>query len=810
MSFFTCPWLRKLRTTAPSEVARSDQTHAEGASQQDQTQGPLLSGFDNIPPLSQKQLGNFTHMLRRRFSRESKTSNEHRDSGKFSLPFSLKARSTTKPGTELMVLEDIGSSLMSERGYDSDARDIPTPTRANHMAASPAAQGFRRMELIDLMERSQEREESERWTTDQSPHKSDSRDSPLGMHYIPTPKSSLRGAPHPLREANSQHPALEDERTRGERILQMGLARSQPNMNVPSRGSGPSISMHSPALVGSNAVDDVNFIAHWDQYLRRGQRKGMTTSGSLPNWSTDALVAQRRQPGTAAMSQTDLQTDLRALHLGDLKISHRLASQTMSSGSISRNPSSVDLARYNRHGQLMSSSHENLHPRQRSPQGQISRRGPSSFYSQQSSHPSSRETSPRVQSLVHIERPIQFNQGTRGKPQSGGPITDNGSMHGSRFREHCDATNAPPQYHGQPHDPNHRSPRRISAGWMSGGRRVGYGYSPVSAAEDAPTQHQGSDGHPSDVAGWRSPIKNDRQFQSPFQDCRMGPEEMEPTIKEPRPIPPPMNPKRHETVAATIPHSMTSPHSAKDYPMPPDLPTFMDSRYNRSSLDYETGAVWVDESNPPSLRAPELLSTTQNERYEVPSSAHYGNRPNDVSATCWARLSRSVNVQLLARKNGEGLDGHETGSHGDSRLAIGYTVDKVRDTAKPIVGHVEIEPSTAEPFTADQRDEEEDQAGQLHPSNSRSSRWLLKLSKRQATRCSPNIHKQEISQTSSAFVECDSNSARRTNSTKSSGAEDPARVYQDCLRMPGSFDGSRWANRRSKVLWDLCTSEDDY
>jgi hypothetical protein len=117
----------------------------------------------------------------------------------------------------------------------------------------------------------------------------------------------------------------------------------------------------------------------------------------------------------------------------------------------------------------------------------------------------------------------------------------------------------------------------------------------------------------------------------------------------------------------------------------------------------------------------------------------------------------------------------------------------------------------AEHLVAEYAGEDEDQAGQLHPSNSRSSRWLLKLSKRRASRRLPNIHNQEPSQASSApFDDCDSYSAGLTNSTKSSEAEDPASTYRECLRMPGSFDGSRWANRRSRVLWDMVTTGDDY
>jgi hypothetical protein len=754
-------------------------------------------------------------MLRRRFSRESKSSNDHREPGKLALPFSLRAKSTTKPGTGLTVVEDIGSSLMSERGYDSDARNIPTPTRANHMGASPAARGFCRMELSDLVERSQERDGSERWTPDQSQANSDSRGSPFGMHYIPTPKSSLRGVPRQNRDMNSQRPVLEEERLRGEHAVQMGLARSLPNLTASNQVSGPP-SRHSPAPGGPGVADDVNLMAHWDQYLKRGQKNGMATSGSVPNLSTDVLVSNKRQPPTSGISFTDP----RSLNLGDLGISHRLASQTMSSGSNSRNPSSLDLARNNRYGPFVSSSHENLQPRQRSPQGHMIRRDPSSFYSRQGSHPSSTNTSPRIQSpRVSAEKPTHAYQGIKEKAQGVGPALDHGYFHKSRFHEHCDAVNSPPHHQGQPHDPNDLgSPRRVSAGWMSGGRRVGYGYSPVPGAEEAWSQREDDSVHSKQAPGWgpypalADPnMKNEGGVQS--QGRRRDPREtVETTSQEPNPIPPPMNPKRHETGAATAPRARVSPQSTKDYPMPPYLRAFSGSRANRSSRDYETGAFWVDEINTPDLRAPEVPPTTQNEHCEVPKSSHYTTHPNDASATRWARLSRSMNVQPRARKAGEGLDGHGTGSNCDSRSEIGQSVAKSGDTAEdnPSDRHVTEHPA-AQHLDAEHAGEDEDQAGQLHPSNSRSSRWLLKLSKRRASRRLSNIHNREPSQASSVpFDDCDSNSAGLTNSTKSSEAEDPASAYRECLRMPGSFDGSRWANRRSRVLWDMVTTGDDY
>lgn len=746
-------------------------------------------------------------MLRRRFSRESKSLNGQRESGKLALSFSLKSRSTTTPGTELTVLEDIGSSLMSERGYDSDARNIPTPTRANHMGGSPGARGFRRMELSDLVERSQERDESERWATDQLQNNPDSHDSPFGMHYISTPKSSLRSISHPAREMDSQRPGL-DERLRGEHGEQMGLARPFPSLTASSQESGLPLSRHSPALSGPEGADDMNLMTHWDQYLKRGQKNGMLTSGSVPNLSTGALGSKKRQITSSGMSLADPRT----LHLGDFGISQRLASQTMSSGSIS----SPDLVRNNRNGPFMSSQ-ENLQPRQRSPQGQMRRlRDPSSFYSNQSSHPSSTNASSRVQSPgTPTEKPMYTNQG---KAQGEGPAENNGFVYESRFREYCDTVNSPSSYQGQPCGPNDRgSPRRVSAGWMSGGRRLGYGYSPVPGAEDVQYQYEDDCVHanqgPYPVIADAN-TKNERGGQS--QGCRGDPlGTVETKFQEPNPIPPPMNPKRHETGPFTVPRATTSPRSTKNSPVPPYSRAFMGSRTNRSSRDYETGAVWVDEINIPDLRAPEVPPKTQNKHCEVPQSSHYSTHPNHASASRRSRLGQSMNLQPRARKNGEGLDGHGTGSNCNSRSAIEQSVGNLEGPAKAPSEHHAKEHLEANPLDTRHHGDDEDQAGQMHPTNSRSSRWLLRLSKRRASRRLSNIHHQESSQESSQassapFHECDSSSVRRTNSTKSSGAEDPASAYQECLHMPGSFDGSRWANRRSRVLWDMVTIEDNY
>jgi len=740
-------------------------------------------------------------MLRRRFSRESRSSNDHRESGKLAFPFSLKSMSTPKPGTELTAIQDIGSSLMSERGYDSDARNLSTPTRANPMdptGDSPGARGFRRMELSDLVERSQERDESERWARDQSQNNPNARHSPFGMHYIPTPKSSMRRSRSPIREVSSYRSARADDRVGGENGMQMGFARSLPNLNASSQESGLPLSKHSPALGGLEGANNSNSTVHWDPYLERGQKNGLASLGSVPNLSTDVLVSKKRQTTTSGVSVTDPQT----LNLSDFGISHRLASQTMSSGSMSFNLSSPDLVRNNRYDPFMSSSQENLQPCQRPPQGMSRLRDPSSFYSQPGSHPSSRNTSPRARSP---ERPMPANQAIKEKVRGEVPAVDNGFVHESRFHEHCDAVNSPSHHQGQPYDPNEPvPPRKVSAGWMSGGRRVGYGYSPVVGPEEAENQCA-DDSANSKQALHRKPCavmadantKNERDPQS--QRFRMGRQEtVETAVQEPHPIPPPMNPKRHASDAVTVPRTRTSPRATNDYHMPPYLRASMESQANGSSRDYEIGAVWVDEIGTLDFRTPDVSPTTPNEQSKIPQSSHYSTYPNDASASRWAHLGRSM-VQPQSRKNGEHFVGHETGTDCDPRSAMGQSVGNLGDTAEGPSEHFATE------HHAEHHREVKDQAGQMHTNSSRTARWLPRLSKCRANRRLSTIHQQEASQASSAaFLERDS-----TDSTKSSMTGDSASAYQECLRMPGSFDGSRWANRGSRVLWDMCTVEDD-
>lgn len=470
--------------------------------------------------------------------------------------------------------------------------------------------------------------------------------------------------------------------------------------------------------------------------------------GSPQNLSTETMIPTQRHP---------IASDPRSLHLGEPGPS-RLTSQTISSGPMSCSSSIAELVRKNRYGVFLPPSQDSFQPRQDSwistfsgpePQSPTTRRQDvSSFYSRPASRPNSNDTSPQV----------QYKQ------------TETNDL---------------------------GSPRQVSVGWMSGGRRVGYGYNLVPDAE-------GRD--PSQASKWKPEVaiadansKTGHDFQPQVrQQHHQGTAES--TIRVPEHIPPPpMNPRRHELGAATLPRAKASVQPANEYPAPAYLRAILGARSSGSSRDYEAGTIWVDERASSDLPAPELPPITQIENRQVPRSSS-STDISSASASRWAQLSRSMSAQSGLQKNTkEGSDDHTTLNKGDESSAQEHRISVSGDNADDVpTKHCGTDKHAGE-----------DQACQLRPGNSRSARWVLRSSKRRESRRLSHVHQQEHSQASSGpYLDCDSNSLARANSTKSN-AEDLASTYRECLQMPGSFEGSRWANRGSRVLWDLCTREDD-
>lgn len=407
-------------------------------------------------------------------------------------------------------------SLMSARGYDSDAQCIGSPQHADHVRASPRSPGVRRMGLHDLIEYSRERNDLEMWAGANSHDQSDVLGTPFGMHYIPTPPGSLRGRtahPDSAAEATGGHSvsSFKDERS-GE---QNTFAKSFPSLHASQEELAPPNQEHlrsRECLKGSSRGENLqNVMAEWAQYTgsdRNDYRAASSTS--LARADPGIMTSKTRQPA----SSSGTHSESRVPHLGDLDLSHRLAGTSMGSGPPSANPSMSELPRPNRYGPQMASQ-ENFQAHERSgtstigssePQKQATshQQDASSFYSRQSSNPSrgaSAVQSLRVHaanamdSLPNIHAQMAAETGSVQNEQE--PVAE---VLKSKFVEQLDAANwESPQVHGIFNDRNGAVPqRRVSPGWMTGGRRMGYGYSLVDNAE----------AHPSAVGGNGSPHPN--------------------------------------------------------------------------------------------------------------------------------------------------------------------------------------------------------------------------------------------------------------------------------------------------------------
>ncbi|KAJ5113348.1 hypothetical protein N7456_001882 [Penicillium angulare] len=799
MTFLICPRWRKERPASPSQVRDAYQGPRTEGNAIPQSQNGSAA-FRNTSHSEKKQPESLSRILRRHFSRESRASSFSRDHGKFVFPFSFRPSRTvpSRPKPDLTALENYGSSLMSERGYDSDAQCITTPRRADLLGRSPASRALRRIELSDLIEQSQERSEAERWAQANNRNVSESQESAFGLHFIPTPPSTLRGPPTAFHTAlNSddsrlQQPAsLKDERPQADPVTNPNFVRSLPSLSSTHLEPSVSHSEHSPVLNVSETNNGRDLMTDWKQFLKTSrERYGLGypgSSGSLPGPSTNIVVSKTRQPSNSARSFTDP----RSVHLSELGISNRLASHSQSSQVISCSPSMIDLLRKNKPTLPMGSSNENIQLRpqadhstlsvNQTPNQVIDQRDASSCYSQQS--PSSGKGSLGVHSLKKIPN-IVINKPPDMKmtfSSESGSVDIPAPRHTlmSRFQEHCDSDDSStPQF--QSPLTGHVSTRKVSIGWMSGGRRVGYGYNLVPGKEaNSPKKYEQTSPSPqvSQVPAVKAEFTklNDPRGLS---QSHVRLEKVRQTSARQYEASPATEYSNHlGNEPATIPMSIKSGRSNAGY----SVPAYVRAILNRSSQDQGSINGLVEESER-NLRAPELTATVQQEYCQVPQSSHYTTQGQgiDTFARQWASLSRAANA--TARKQKADL---EAVSHREA----------LQDGAFSIPRSYEAEP---EYLGANYHCEYEDQTHELQPNRSRAARWARRFSRYRESRRVSNVHQKEQSQGSSGpYQDCDSASAsmKRAVSTKSNTTDDP-----DCLEMPGSFEGSRWASRMSRML----------
>jgi hypothetical protein len=666
------------------------------------------------------------------------------------------------------------------------------------------------MELSDLIERSQEQRKSERWAIGQGDDIPEPPESAYGLRFIPTP-------PGTLRSQRSLYPKVHQAVSfEGHQNHTVNSARSLPDMHLASQRGNGSVAGPSPVnyIRGGN---DQNRSTDSQSMDMSNQKQRVTGPNPLSNHIPDLVVAKRRQRTDSGVFFMDGQP----VHPEDMGISHPLASQSTSSEPVSCNPSIAELIHSNRYGTFMNASHENMPMAQRSTTSITSghnlqaplyhHQAGSSYYSQHPSSLSANASPLRSPSMtLHSEQHVvtvhgsKYNVAAEEANLQHDPALVSHAI-GSKFREHCDSlVSLEPHGHVESKEtPGVEAPRKVSVGWMSGGRRVGYGYSPVPDEEAAQYEQHGH-GHPNLQ---QAPDQKAETVMSdanlPGGHIRHNEVQKNDIVHAAGLSTPELQSKsvnyhanNPEVDLASLPRGGDSNQTNNEFSEPPYLRAILDGRHSR---EQDCVPVVLEKRSTRSLQAVNMPPMTQSEHCHVPQSTNYTSQQSDTALQHFSRLSQSLNSNPQQSKNKRGR-----------RTVIPDSIRQEKGQHAPTLEHtaVDIDPDylgIEYDFNA------EDAARLLRPSNPRGANWVRRLSKHQVNKRQSNVHGQEVSQMSPGLYQnSGSGSLERADSTKSIGtnAEELVSMYQECLEMPGSFEGSRWASRTSRMLWDLVTTDD--
>ncbi|KAE8148570.1 hypothetical protein BDV25DRAFT_16197 [Aspergillus avenaceus] len=405
------------------------------------------------------------------------------------LPFSLKSPNLI---SDPISSGDFGGSLMSDRGYDSDAQFVDSPKPFNIStenpypspsiwgSLSPLAQPYYETELDDLNEELSE-------------------DSPIASaSFLDQNNLDRPQLPWPPQDYSSWGPSSQGYPT----------ARSAEYGRAPAR-------IGSPYATG--------FFQHRGQYTGHGSRgrapgyPRRTPVSPVPYASSvdshrpsPQLSVRKRRPPLSR----ELRSESQSVHLGDMDISRRLASPSSPRG-LSGKSSLEELRRCNnpegREAPLKCQDLASVETAQPPTGDAIKLNTDTSGARDESSSYSRKSSIMSGISKYHFETKI-FNfpdtdldtlknpwASTSGLGHSqGAPVGSNGltavvaasSEAGDASCKSPGHNNAAPSVASPKADSQSNvsietsAPRQVSVGWMSGGRRLGYGYALVPAGDD--------------------------------------------------------------------------------------------------------------------------------------------------------------------------------------------------------------------------------------------------------------------------------------------------------------------------------------
>ncbi|KAJ5339712.1 hypothetical protein N7452_006440 [Penicillium brevicompactum] len=736
----------------------------------------------------------FSRRLRRRFSRESKHSGEHR----IAFPFSLKSKpSIVKTENELAIFQDAGSSLMNARAYDSDAQCVGSPQHIESANGSPSP-GSRRMGQNNMSQSSREFDSIPRLKNGSGQNSPGSQRGNFGGYPSSTPHGSMRGhlgqndARFAARVAGNQSTTSLNT----QRSDELGnFARSHPHLHPSQEHLTPpthEVNRRQGAFLTGSGENLQNLVVDWAKY--------MDSSANGPrNASSESLGRQSPQimkPKRDRLVSTPTRSEARVPNLSDLDLSHRAKASDLTSGPASANASITELPRAGRYGLPMVSL-ENVQSSMRSGSSTIV--GPetpvqstphfrdvSSFYSRQSDevfgsastgiHSLRAHAANVMESLPNIQGRLVGDSGNMGNaPAASDQVAKN------KFDPHQGAI-TPKSAEGYTTPVTNEGMRRVSPGWMTGGRRMGYGYTLVDSDEASPRQDGMDDAQQANAAygrqafgsatgvvskhGMNGSIRQRTSLQSPVQtSASNGASKTNSSRHSPSKVP--TNPK-DESIASPIKWAKTKRNSLRDHGHAP------------LAVDLASESMFLGN-----VRSGGVQSLQQHQ-HMTPTRVDYVEDDGNF-ASRWSRGSLSSKRQSQSHKK------NDTGDRRES-----YTP--------------EISPSPNRRFSMDQSNRRPsvyfDPASQRsadklngQPSRSRSGRWILRFSRiRDSRRRSSKPPKEPSPDSSADYEECVSNGHGGADSFRSDVAADLANEYQECIQMPGAFYGSGWASRTSLIV----------
>jgi hypothetical protein len=679
---------------------------------------------------------------------------------------------------------------MSTRGYDSDAQCIGSPQFVDHLKASPRTPRARRTGLHDLIERSRERNNSELQAEAEGCDQSNTREIPCGIYSIPAPPESLRLRVASRTNVNSATDGTGSQVSlRNERVDGHSTVTRSPSVHASREALVPPHQYRSQeGFIGSSRENLQNLMVDWAHYMETDPNDYRTgSSTSLARQPQDIMISKRR----LSTSFPKTHSEARVPHFGDLDLSsHRLVATNMASGPASTNPSMIELPPANRYG-LQMVSQENLQSSEKSgaltlvgiePQKQDTyhQRDVSSFYSRESDNLSG-GMSPAVQSLrLHSANAMDGLPSIQTQMVGETDIVQNGLEPGpevfkSKFTEQLDQS---PKSHGMSSGTNGvGSQRKVSPGWMTGGRRMGYGYSLVDNAEEYPPTGEGSS-IPYQNGGWHRDVTEPAPGKLARPGLSTATKHQIDQAPAGKPLTPEQEPRKvhsrrpsgfNTKGEAILTPTMWAKLKSQSMRANAHAPLAVDLAGEEVSTGKAHRAVHVEHNGSP---------TSANVDYVADTDETFLGR--------WARPSRSASKRAQPAKNH--IPTHDRNDYNPNTSPVVERRFSIDQTNRRPSAY--FDPSNNR--SADKLNKE--------PSRSRSGRWILRFSRRESKRRS-NVPPKEQSRESVVYHHGNGAcSLERADSTRSDWAEELASAYQECIHMPGAFHGSGWASRTSLVV----------